>query len=106
MTSIALKCRQKPLTLSGVIEDQRADRLRAALDEAIEAGGWVDVDLSAVETISPEALDVLRRAADALERTGSRLLIINPSAPAPRVIDFRSIHRHVRIPVEIENGSR
>jgi len=117
MTTTAQQSEKATLKFSSTLEGRQVELLKIALAKAVEAGGWVAVDLSSVEALSAEAIDTLRRASETLERIGGRLLIINPTAPVPRALDFRSVWKclqhprstcgknAIRIPVEVGSGS-
>ncbi|NQT21578.1 MAG: hypothetical protein HQ592_17875 [Planctomycetes bacterium] len=79
----------------GILEGPPVDLLRSALAGVVETRGHVIVDLSSVEAMADDAMDALREAAAALDRIGSRLLIMNASTPAPRMTDFRKLQEHL-----------
>jgi anti-anti-sigma regulatory factor len=81
--------------LSGRLEGDRVMLLNRTLVRALETGGWVIVDVSRVETLSPEAMEGLGAASAALERTGGGLIIVNPAGPVPRAIAFTRLQAHI-----------
>lgn len=95
MKSTARQSGKTVVRAKGILEGRQVDALKVALARAVEAGGHVVVDLSAVEMLSRDAMNVLTGAADALEGAGARLLIMNPSVPVSRVMDFRKIQEHL-----------
>ena len=94
------------LRFSDTFEGRQVELLKGALAKAVEAGGWVAVDLAQVEALSPEAIDTLRQASDVLERIGGRLLIINPAAPVPKALEFKSFHKLLQQTSSVKTDER
>ena len=94
------------LRFADTFEGRQVELLKGALAKAVEARGWVAVDLAQVEALSAEAIDTLRRASDALEKIGGRLLIINPAVPVPRALDFKSFHKLLQQTSSVKTAER
>ncbi len=114
MTNTALHDQATVLRPTGSLEGQQVEFFKAALAKAFETGGGVVVDLSCVEALSNDAMGALRAAAAGMRKRGGTLIILNPTAPAPRAVDFeridtflqaRQTHTSGRIPLEVESRS-
>ena len=95
MNSTARQSDKTVVRAKGILEGCQVDGFKVALARAVEAGGHVVVDLSAMEMLARDAMTALTEAENALERAGATLLIMNPSVPVSRVMDFRKIQEHL-----------
>jgi anti-anti-sigma factor len=77
----------------GDLDDAVGDALRAALAEAVAAGGHVVVDLARVDHIRPRALGLLVRAHREARRGGSVLAVAAASRFVLTVLHTMRLHR-------------
>jgi anti-sigma B factor antagonist len=76
---------------SGELDLAAAPTLRANLDEAVDQGGGVDVDLTAVTFLDSTALSVLVAARKGAADRGQRLTLAGSSPAATRVIELAGL---------------
>lgn len=81
------------LGLSGELDRDGAERLRAQLDDALQPGAVVTLDLSRVTHLSQAALAVLVQAHRRLRDSGGSLVLTSVSDPVVRVLRISGLHR-------------
>jgi anti-sigma B factor antagonist len=86
------------LTVKGELDIGSADALRDALDAAEAASTTVvRIDAADVDFLDSTALGVILASAQRLEARGSRLELMNASAPVRRILDMTLIARTVHL---------
>ena len=81
------------LGLSGELDRDGAERLRAQLHDAMQPGAVITLDLSRVTHLSQAALAVLVQAHRRLRDSGGSLLLTQVSEPVVRVLRISGLHR-------------
>ena len=81
------------LTAAGELDAAGAVRLRAQLDDALEAGAHVTLDLSRVTHVSSDALAVLVAAFRQLRDGGGGLTLTDVSPAVVRVLRVSGLHK-------------
>jgi anti-sigma B factor antagonist len=81
----------RALVVTGEVDPDTAPRLRAAVQQAIEAGGDVVVDLADVRFIDSSGVAVLIGAHHQLRSTGRTLVLRQPSPMVRRVLELAQL---------------
>jgi anti-sigma B factor antagonist len=81
----------REIAISGELDLAVADQLRAALDEAIAAGGEVLVVLGECEFIDSTGIALLVLARKELAGRGGRLLLSEPTAQVRQVLSISGL---------------
>ena len=81
------------LTAAGELDAAGAVRLRAQLDDALDAGDHVSLDLSRVTHVSSDALAVLVAAFRQLRDGGGGLVLTDVSPAVVRVLRVSGLHK-------------
>jgi len=80
------------LRFAGEVDAATVDILAEAIGEAVNAGvARVWVDLSDVDFMDSSGVAALVRAAQGLEQTGIRLMVVCPAGPVRRLLELTGI---------------
>ena len=88
--------------VSGELDRDAAERLRATLEDAIVPGAVVTLDLGRVTHLSQAALAVLVQAHRRLRDSGGSLRLTHVSDPVVRVLRISGLHRVFEVSKESE----
>ena len=91
--------------ISGELDRDAAERLRATLEDAIAPGAVVTLDLARVTHLSQAALAVVVQAHRRLRDSGGSLRLTSVSEPVVRVLRISGLHRVFDVESEAERAS-
>ena len=91
------------VTLAGECDMSEAPRLAAALRQAGERAGVVQVDLSDLDFLDSSGLHVLYRASSELAAMRSRLVLVSPTDAIRRVLQIAGLEDHFEIRESLED---